>query len=138
MPFQRRCACEGRTLDRLLQPTVMAFLVEGPQHGYALVERLKDSPLMKGAKPDETGIYRLLNTLEDQGLVTHRLTESELGPSKRVYELTDSGKDCLRQWIATLDDYQRGVRRLVAIMRKADARASSQESGEASESMNTS
>jgi DNA-binding PadR family transcriptional regulator len=102
----------------------MALLIDGPQHGYALVDRLKDSPLMRGAKPDDTGVYRLLNSLEEQRLVKHRMAESKLGPSKRIYELTHSGRRCLTKWSATLDEYQKAIRELVALMRKAEAKIS--------------
>jgi DNA-binding PadR family transcriptional regulator len=95
----------------------MALLSEGPAHGYALVEQLKDSPLMKGAKPDGTGVYRLLATLEAMGYVSHRVAESELGPAKRVFELTESGRECLAQWITTLDGYQRDISALLQMMR---------------------
>jgi DNA-binding PadR family transcriptional regulator len=102
----------------------MALLAEGPQHGYALVERLKDSPLMQGTKPNDTGVYRLLAALEDQGLVTHQLAASEIGPGKRVYELTTLGRECLTKWINTLDGYHRAVAELVEMMRKAESEAS--------------
>ncbi|MBC8873929.1 MAG: helix-turn-helix transcriptional regulator [Planctomycetes bacterium] len=118
MSDKRLCACDGHTLDRLLQPTVMAVLSKGPLHGYALVDCLKDSPLMKGAKPDPTGVYRLLAVLEEQGLVSHDWGESKLGPSKRMYKLTGAGSDCLSRWIDALDGYQRDVSRLVAEMRE--------------------
>jgi PadR family transcriptional regulator len=118
MKRKRLCACEGHTLDRLLQPTVMVFLTEGPLHGYALIDRLKDSPLMKGNAPDPTGIYRLLNTLEEQGIVSHTWSESEEGPAKRLYKLTPSGKKCVDKWIDTLDRYQKDIGRLVKMMRK--------------------
>lgn len=118
MKRKRTCACEGHTLDRLLQPTVMAFLVEGPLHGYALIERLKDSPLMKGNAPDPTGIYRLLNTLEEQGIVSHKWNDSGEGPAKRLYKLTPSGKKCMDKWTDTLDGYQKDIGRLVRMMRK--------------------
>ena len=118
MPDKRNCACEGHTLDRMLQPTVMAILAKGPQHGYALVERLCESPLLMGTKPDDTGVYRLLKMLEGQRLVRHEVAESELGPSKRIYELTDLGRECLSKWIDTLDGYQKDVGRLVKMMRK--------------------
>jgi DNA-binding PadR family transcriptional regulator len=103
----------------------MAFLVDGPQHGYALVDRLKDSPLMKGAKPDDTGVYRLLNLLQKQRLVRPRVAESELGPSRRVYELTRTGRQCLSKWTATLDEYQRALGELVVMMKKAEAKIAS-------------
>jgi DNA-binding PadR family transcriptional regulator len=93
-------------------------------HGYALVDQLKDSPLMRGASPDSTGLYRLLATLEDQGLVAHQLAASDMGPSKRVYELTSVGRECLTKWINTLDRYQRSIAELVDLMRKAESKTS--------------
>jgi DNA-binding PadR family transcriptional regulator len=124
MPDKRCCACEGHTLDRMLQPTVMAILAEGPQHGYALVQRLSESPLLIGTKPDDTGVYRLLKMLEGQRLVRHEVAESELGPSKRIYELTGLGRECLSKWIDTLDNYHQAVAKLVAMMRKTEAKTS--------------
>jgi DNA-binding PadR family transcriptional regulator len=116
MKRKRICPCEGQSLDRLLQPTVMALLTEGPLHGYALIERLKDSPLMKGNAPDPTGVYRLLNTLEEQGTVSYTWSESEGGPAKRLYKLTPSGRKCVDKWIKTLDGYQKDIGRLVKMM----------------------
>ena len=118
MKCKRTCPCEGQTLDRLLQPTVMALLVEGPLHGYALIEELKKSPLMKGNAPDPTGVYRLLNTLEVQGVVSHSWSESEGGPAKRLYKLTPSGRKCVDKWIETLNRYQKDIGRLVKMMCK--------------------
>ena len=120
MRSKRCCACEGHTLDRLLQPTVMALLAEGPQHGYALVQRLSKSPLLKGTKPDDTGVYRLLKMLEGQRLVRHEVAESQHGPSKLAYELTDLGRECLGKWAATLDDYHRDIAKLAKMLRKAE------------------
>jgi len=97
----------------------MALLAEGPQHGYALVEQLRASPMLDGVKPDDTGVYRLLRALEEQGLVGHRSAESERGPGRRVYKLTGAGRKCLRKWTATLDDYQRSVAKLVRMLRRA-------------------
>ena len=102
----------------------MALLADGPQHGYALLERLSHSPLMSGTKPDDTGVYRLLSELEQQHLVRHKVVESELGPSKLVYQLTPSGRACLRKWTDTLDDYQRAIASLVAMMKASQPIAS--------------
>ena len=117
MTPERICACEGHTLDRLLQPTVMALLAEGPAHGYALVDRLRESPLMKGSKPDGTGVYRLLASLEEQGYVAHRVAESDLGPSRRVFELTEPGLRCLQRWMKTLESYAQDIGELLKMMR---------------------
>ncbi len=115
------CPCEGHTLDRLLQPTVMALLGESPMHGYSLVKRLQDSPMMRGGRPDRTGIYRLLGAMEKQGLLAHEVCSSQVGPSKRVYVLTDLGWQCLGTWINTLDNYQRAIGDLVDMLRSSSA-----------------
>ena len=55
MASRPSCPCEGRTLDRHLQPTILAYLADGPEHGYAMADRLSGSPLMNGGRPDRPG-----------------------------------------------------------------------------------
>ena len=119
MPSGPSCPCEGQTLDRHLQPTILAYLADGPEHGYALADRLSGSPLMNGCRPDRPGIYRSLVAMEGQGLVKHVVTASESGPDKRLYRLTPTGKACLDKWISTLESYQEDISRLLTMMRKA-------------------
>lgn len=121
MPSKPRCPCEGGTLDRHLQPTILAYLADGPEHGYALADRLSRSPLTNGCRPDRPGVYRSLVAMERQGLVKHVVTASQSGPAKRLYRLTPAGKVCLRKWTETLARYQKGIRKLVALMRAANA-----------------
>jgi DNA-binding PadR family transcriptional regulator len=99
----------------------MGFLCDGPLHGYALVELLKKSPLMNGTKPDPPGVYRLLASLEKQGLVGATWKESTKGPSKCQYGLTVEGRTCLVKWIETLDTYQKSLVELIGMLRKAKA-----------------
>ena len=118
MPSKPTCPCEGQTLDRLLAPNILAFLADGPAHGYALVERLATSPLMNGTKPDRAGVYRALAAMEAQGTVTHSLRDSKIGPSKRLYQLTRDGRDCLKKWVVTLERYSSDVGALAKTMRE--------------------
>ena len=106
---KRPCPCEGHTLDRLLQPTVMALLSRAPMHGYSLAERIRDTPMMRGKRPDRTGLYRILSQLEEQRLVRHTLEDSNIGPSKRMYELTPAGRVCVKKWLKTIDAYGHSV-----------------------------
>ena len=115
------CPCEGRTLDRHLQPTILAYLADGPEHGYALAGRLGGSPLMNGCRPDRPGVYRSLVAMEGQGLVKHVVATSESGPAKHLYRLTPTGKVCLGKWIHTLEHYQEGLGKLIAMMREANS-----------------
>ena len=52
------CPCSGATLDKLVQPAILAALTEGPIHGYRLAERIKEMVGTCGDKPDVSGIYR--------------------------------------------------------------------------------
>ena len=122
MPKNATCSCEGQTLDRLLGPAILTFLADGPLHGYALVEWLAKSPLMNGTKPDRAGVYRALAAMESQGTVTHAIADSKIGPSKRLYRLTNHGKECLKKWINTLEQYSSDVRSLVKMMKKVASR----------------
>ena len=44
------CPCSGRTLDKLLAPTVLAQLAAENLHGYEITQRLANSPLL-GVRP---------------------------------------------------------------------------------------
>jgi DNA-binding PadR family transcriptional regulator len=121
MPDKPSCPCEGQTLDRHLQPTILAILAKGSLHGYAIVDQLARSPLMNGCKPDRPGVYRALNAMDKQGVVTHAWSPSQSGPAKRLYELTPAGRTCLRKWTTTLDDYRQRIDALVTTLRDAVA-----------------
>ena len=46
----KACPCVGGTLDKLVQPAILAVLAEGPIHGYRLAERLGAMPSFAGHK----------------------------------------------------------------------------------------
>jgi DNA-binding PadR family transcriptional regulator len=59
-----------------------------------------------GKKPDATGVYRMLKSMEAAGLVTSEWDTTQAGPAKRTFELTDEGRATLRRWIDALACYQ--------------------------------
>ncbi len=72
---------------------VLGHLLEGPLHGYELLQRLEGDPLWGGMNPG--GLYRLLRELEASGFVVSRWSVGG-GPPKRVYRITEAGKAWLR------------------------------------------
>jgi DNA-binding PadR family transcriptional regulator len=112
------CPCEGRTLDRLIQPAILVVLAGGPLHGYRLVERIGKLPGFSGQKPDASGVYRFLKTMERNKLVCASWNVSESGPAKKSYRVTPAGRKCLDRWIRTLDNYRRGISGLLGAARK--------------------
>ena len=45
------CPCSGATLDKLVQPAILAALTEGPIHGYRLAERINEMAGPFGRNP---------------------------------------------------------------------------------------
>ena len=116
------CPCSGTNLSRLLQPAIMTILAGGELHGYAIVDRLAETPVLAGERPDPTGVYRALNAMEERGLVTSSWDTSEHGPARKIYELTPQGHKCLARWISSLSDYHNAIGELLANAKKASAR----------------
>jgi PadR family transcriptional regulator PadR len=85
--------------------TLLLLVAESPGHGYELVERLKEL----GFPQRRTGsVYRDLNRLEDEGLVTSSwATAQTRGPARRVYEVTASGRRTLRACAGAALELQR-------------------------------
>jgi len=115
------CPCSGTNLSRLLQPAIMTILAEKSLHGYAIVERLAQTPLLGGDRPDPTGVYRALSGMEERGFVTASWDTSERGPAKKMYELTPGGHGCLARWTSSLAEYHRAIGALIEKAREASA-----------------
>jgi len=112
------CPCSGATLDRLVQPAILAALTEGPIHGYRLAERISEMAGPFGDKPDVSGIYRFLKKMQAAGLVTSSWETGGQGHAKRLFEITDDGRDCLTRWTTTLEIY---LKEITALLREAKA-----------------
>ncbi len=72
-----------------VRTAVLALLEEKPMHGYQIIQEL-DERSGGQWRPSPGSVYPTLQLLEDEGLVT--ASEQE---GKRVFELTDAGKDVL-------------------------------------------
>lgn len=115
-----KCACQGGTLMRFVQPIILSALSEAPDHGYDLLRKLGETALWRDAKPDATGVYRVLRDMEARGLiVSHVDSASRAGMGKRVFQLTDEGRACMRNWIDTLTDYRCGIDEVIEMLTAA-------------------
>jgi PadR family transcriptional regulator, regulatory protein PadR len=119
------CPCSGVTLDKLIQPAILAVLAEEPAHGYRIAEKIGEMPNFGGIKPDVSGIYRFLKAMEAKGLVVSSWDMPGKGHAKRLYEITTAGEACLGRWVDTLDGYQKTIGTLLKVAKAAAARKSS-------------
>ncbi len=85
-----------------LFPAILALLEEEPSHGYALLSKLTDLGFVpKDTSP--TTVYRVLSRMEVWGLVEHDHVDEGQGPARKVYHLTEAGKQDLDAWSARLE-----------------------------------
>lgn len=109
------CACYGTNLERLIHPAILTLLVNEELHGYVIVQRLQETPMLRGNKPDPSGVYRFLKAMEQDGFVTACWDLSNSGPAKRQYKITDEGIRCLQTWVTTLTDYNHSLTVFLAL-----------------------
>jgi len=69
---------------------LLAMLLEGPQHGYALKKKV---PLITGhGEMHNNLVYPLLKRFVQQGWVNRRSADGERGQTRELYALTAKGK----------------------------------------------
>jgi PadR family transcriptional regulator, regulatory protein PadR len=103
----RRDSLRGH-LDLLL----LATLEKGPAHGYAVIERLRESSGGEFDYPEGT-IYPALHKLESEGLVSSRWAEAG-GRRRRVYSLTRRGRVAAERRAADWERFANAVRAVIA------------------------
>jgi DNA-binding PadR family transcriptional regulator len=81
-----------------LRLVLLSLLEDGPRYGYELIVALEDR-FMGMYRPSSGTVYPRLAALEDEGLIA-----SEDADGKRVYRLTDAGREELRRRRAEVED----------------------------------
>jgi DNA-binding PadR family transcriptional regulator len=79
---------------------LLAMLLEGPQHGYALKKKVG---LITGhGEMHNNLVYPLLKRFVAKGWVSRRSADGERGQTRELYALTDEGK---RELVRSLSDF---------------------------------
>ena len=111
------CPCQGKNLDKLLQPLILCILAEGgAMHGFAILKEIARIPRFEDKMPDATGVYRYLKKMESSGLLTSKWELEELddaGKPRRIFSITQEGRSCLANWAVALTDYENYIHQLV-------------------------
>jgi DNA-binding PadR family transcriptional regulator len=83
---------------------ILRLLADKPRHGYEVMKELEEQ--LRGCyTPSPGAVYPTLQWLEDEGLVVSREVDG-----KKVYEITDAGRQFLDQHQDTVDDIFARVR----------------------------
>jgi DNA-binding PadR family transcriptional regulator len=78
---------------------LLALLAKEPAHGYELKTQLEQVFGEAYPAPNIGQIYVTLQRLERDGLVRSQDVVQSTRPNKRVYELTDVGREALVTWV---------------------------------------
>jgi poly-beta-hydroxybutyrate-responsive repressor len=90
-------------LYRFAEPVVLLVIARvGEAHGYQIAQEA-EAMAVTHAGLDSGIIYRTLRRLEAAGRVASRWDTSGPGPARRVYVLTESGMQHLREWAQVLE-----------------------------------
>ncbi len=108
----KKCACKGSFLERFIQPSVLMLLNNEPLHGFSIYKKLIDSDILDYSGIDPTGLYRTLKKMEESGVLISEWDTENIAQPKRIYRITEDGKQCLKYWGETLLSYKTSIQRL--------------------------
>ncbi len=99
------CCAAGGRVRGFLQPRLLLLLLQQPDYGYALLERLSSEGSTGGVDPGL--LYRTLRQMERHDLVRSTWDTEGQGPARRRYEVTPEGVEMLHAWAARITQTQR-------------------------------
>jgi PadR family transcriptional regulator PadR len=94
------CRC-GRQVRGFIQPSLLLRLAQKAAHGYELMDALRSTHGDENLA-DPGMLYRTLRQFEGDGLVTSAWDTEGRGPARRVYQITDAGREYLEWWAADI------------------------------------
>lgn len=106
------CDVKYQKMGRFLEICLLLILFDQQGYGYGLIEQLAEF----GFTDEDLNIgplYRSLRKMEDQGLVFSVWEEASQGPKRRVYTITELGKDELHNWIPILKERKSRIEQLI-------------------------
>ena len=92
----------------ILELCVLSVISKHDSYGYDIIDQIKDKiPMSEGT------IYPMLRRLKNDKYWEHYTEQSESGPSRKYYKITDEGKKYLH---SQLEDYKKLVESVKALL----------------------
>jgi PadR family transcriptional regulator, regulatory protein PadR len=106
--------------ERYIQPSILLGLYLKPSYGYELIQNIQKFGFVQGQAPPGM-IYRHLHQLEEYGWVSSEWKTEGTGPAKRMYQLTEEGKQMLAVWVDYMERQARVLSSFVSEYHKTRA-----------------
>lgn len=91
-----------------LELCVLSQLTRGDKYGYELTERISVEMSIAGGT-----LYPILRKLKEDDYVTTYLVESESGPARKYYRLTDKGRQYQKNVQQEWEEFIKAVNELI-------------------------
>ncbi|HTX61310.1 MAG TPA: PadR family transcriptional regulator [Methanobacterium sp.] len=85
-----------------MEAAILGLLYEGPQYGYQLEKIIEGWGMRNWAQIGFSSIYYTLKKLEKKEMVQSRLEQVEGKPSRKVFTITDLGKQTMKEKVKDL------------------------------------
>lgn len=98
--------------NEMREPTfwILTSLVDGPRHGYAVLEEVQKLS-RRAVELKVATLYAALDRLTKEGLIAHDHDEVVEGRTRRYFRLTDAGDARLRAEVERMQQAVRQARR---------------------------
>lgn len=93
-----------------LEGCILKIISREPTYGYAIAATLRESGF---ADLTEGTLYPLLLRLERKGLIAAEYRAGSGGPSRKYYQLTPDGAQCLAEFVAAWQPTGAAVNRIL-------------------------
>lgn len=107
----KTCGCSFRSRDfgsieRFIDPCILLLLSQSNSYGYELRENLKEHC---SHEIDFGNLYRTLRRMEEDQWIQSAWKRGDGAPDKRIYSITQEGKEILADAIVSLEKTDRLV-----------------------------
>lgn len=105
-------------MARLVEPVILGLLDRHQaRYGYEIIEQANHEALTD-SEIDAAVVYRTLRTLEEAGCVVSEWQPGVGGPHRRIYEITEVGRQHLQDWLVVLERHSDRLRSFIGTGRK--------------------
>lgn len=92
---------------------ILLMIATEPTHGLGILNKM--NALVPNNRMDTAIIYRTLKDFEERGFITSDWADSEAGPKKKIYTITEEGKAQLSLYREDIDKSLENLKRFVKI-----------------------
>ena len=71
---------------------ILSLIAEQPRHGYEIEQVIEERGMREWTEIGFSSIYYLLKKLQREGLVESELSETDRGPARKVFRITEAGE----------------------------------------------